>query len=699
MRRVARWAAAALITAFLTFVEASPLAPLARAQPSLLPFADAFADRGVLSGSSGSGSGSNVGATLEPNEPRHGAVPGGSSVWLTWTAPSDGLVTFSTAGSDFDTVLAAYAYDSELKNDGSGPRDPSRPFADLREVARLDDSSNTHDSLIEFGVRQGVRYAIAVDGFRGASGAIVFSWNLLEAADIVPTLITVERDRSLQAGDTLTLSVELVVEQGGDDDVDLKWYRDDEELENEESPTLVIQRFSEANVGTYRVRVRSGRIRFFSAPIEIQLNSEGQIVVLARDKPAHALESALIGAPDAPGLFNSTSPRATPIPHSRGPLSVRTSAFGVTRGFNGSQIFSTAYAGRDAGEPLHCNIPGGASYWFAYVPPAEGTLTFDTDNSTFDTVLAVYTFEPPFSGYSDLISVACDDNAGPNAVTSRVEFTAEADRTYLVVVDGVNGARGFVHLQYRLTTQPNLVPPAITSPPTPLSVTEGDVARFAVVASGSEPFSFQWRFNTQPIPDALSDSLTLHPAAPDLAGLYDVVVANAAGSITSAPVRLIVLPRPVPPAITSPPTPLTVTEGDAARFAVVASGSEPFSFQWRFNTQPIPDALSDSLTLHPAAPDLAGLYDVVVANAAGSITSAPVTLRFIHRIQLNPTHAGGLLRLSFQSALGWTYHLESSEGPDDAWTRSESRNGTGDRLVIDTPVEPWVSRIFRVRAE
>ncbi|MBL9138706.1 MAG: hypothetical protein JNK85_22745, partial [Verrucomicrobiales bacterium] len=80
-----------------------------------LPFADHVADRGPISGASGNGTGSNVGASVEPSEPRHGSRPGGRSVWLSWTAPSDGLATFSTTGSSFDTVLAIYAYDRELR--------------------------------------------------------------------------------------------------------------------------------------------------------------------------------------------------------------------------------------------------------------------------------------------------------------------------------------------------------------------------------------------------------------------------------------------------------------------------------------------------------------------------------------------------------------------------------------------------------
>src|SRR5690349_2416488 len=68
----------------------SLVALLGLASPVLAqPVNDSFASPTVINGSSGSVSGSNVGATLEPNEPSLAGNPGGQSVWYVWTAPSD----------------------------------------------------------------------------------------------------------------------------------------------------------------------------------------------------------------------------------------------------------------------------------------------------------------------------------------------------------------------------------------------------------------------------------------------------------------------------------------------------------------------------------------------------------------------------------------------------------------------------------
>ena len=71
-------------------------------------FADMFADRGTLNGSSVFISGSNVGASVEAFEPLHANKIGGHSVWVSWQAPNNGLLMLTTTGSGLDTLLGVY---------------------------------------------------------------------------------------------------------------------------------------------------------------------------------------------------------------------------------------------------------------------------------------------------------------------------------------------------------------------------------------------------------------------------------------------------------------------------------------------------------------------------------------------------------------------------------------------------------------
>lgn len=77
-----------------------------------IPANDAFAAAQVISGVSGTVSGTNVAATREVNEPSHTYYQGPdtvlSTVWYSLVVPQTGAITFSTAGSNFPLVLVVY---------------------------------------------------------------------------------------------------------------------------------------------------------------------------------------------------------------------------------------------------------------------------------------------------------------------------------------------------------------------------------------------------------------------------------------------------------------------------------------------------------------------------------------------------------------------------------------------------------------
>jgi hypothetical protein len=99
------------------------------------------------------------------------------------------------------------------------------------------------------------------------------------------------------------------------------------------------------------------------------------------------------------------------------------------------------------------------------------------------------------------------------------------------------------------------------------------------------------------------------------------------GSVTSAGAILTVNPPPVAPSITTQPASVTVTMPAAATFSVVASGTAPLSYQWRRNGVDIGGATGTSYVVNPTAmSDSGATFDVVVTNAAGTVTSSVATL-------------------------------------------------------------------------
>ena len=146
-----------------------------------IPANDEFTNLTVLTGFPVALFANNTFATKEPGEPSHAGNAGGHSLWWGWTAPTNGIVTINNFGSSFQTLLAVYT--------GSA-------LANLMPVASSDKATAT---AVTFKAIAGTQYDIAVDGFNGATGNIVF--NLAFAPDVTPPKVTIT---SPAAGANLT---------------------------------------------------------------------------------------------------------------------------------------------------------------------------------------------------------------------------------------------------------------------------------------------------------------------------------------------------------------------------------------------------------------------------------------------------------------------------------------------------------------
>ena len=130
-------------------------------------------------GPSGGIAGSNLGATRQSDlnlcsvtacigiqnqhqpEPIHAGQFGDSSIWYTWTAPSDGPIDFFTTTSKFNTLLAVYSFENGY----------------FTEVASNDDAGpGVTWSKVHFDAVAHKTYSIAVDGFLGAAGDVLLDW-------------------------------------------------------------------------------------------------------------------------------------------------------------------------------------------------------------------------------------------------------------------------------------------------------------------------------------------------------------------------------------------------------------------------------------------------------------------------------------------------------------------------------------------
>jgi hypothetical protein len=220
---------------------------------------------------------------------------------------------------------------------------------------------------------------------------------------------------------------------------------------------------------------------------------------------------------------------------------------------------------------------------------------------------------------------------------------------------------------FELVTGSAVLPVGISAPPQSLSVTQGAAATFSVGVTGSAPFGYQWQKNGASIPSANAPSFTIASVQGVDAGGYSVVVSNAAGAVTSAVAVLTVIVAAMPPAITAHPQSQTVVAGSYAPFIVRALGTAPMYYQWRFNGADIAGATDDVLDF-PATLANAGLYSVVVTNAAGAVTSAVAVLTVLAN---PPTATNRVLTLDGQGDFVWIPSAPDLQNPTaitiEAW--------------------------------
>ncbi|MEI6713395.1 MAG: immunoglobulin domain-containing protein, partial [Verrucomicrobiota bacterium] len=184
------------------------------------------------------------------------------------------------------------------------------------------------------------------------------------------------------------------------------------------------------------------------------------------------------------------------------------------------------------------------------------------------------------------------------------------------------------------------VAPSITSPIVGGSINAGQSLTLSVVASGTPTLTYQWLQGRSPISGANSQSYTVTTG-----GSYSVTVANGNGSITS---NEAVVTVNQPPAVVVQPASAPMISGGSVTYTANASGTGPFTYQWRLGTTPIPGATGATFTITSSHLADVGLYTCVITGPGGSVTTEPFEspLRITTQPQAQLFALGGPLNLS-----------------------------------------------------
>jgi hypothetical protein len=241
-------------------------------------------------------------------------------------------------------------------------------------------------------------------------------------------------------------------------------------------------------------------------------------------------------------------------------------------------------------------------------------------------------------------------------------------------------------------------PPAIQSPPPSLTNNVGSSATFAVTASGNPAPSYQWQFNGTNLDGQTASSFTLNNVQPANQGVYAVIVTNAVGSNFASAALTVV--SSTQPSIVTPPANLLALPNSTASFGVIASGSAPITYQWRFNSTPIQGAVGPTFSISGVAQEDVGDYDVVVANSFGSTRSPKASLTIVTSLVppvISIINTGAAFGLSFTGIAGGSYIIDARTNTlAGSWIPISTNLGSGGVMTVSIPRTNTAS-FFRVR--
>ncbi len=471
-------------------------------QLSWSPWNDNFADAVVLTGSSGTVDGLNIGTSKEPGEPNHAGNIGGRSVWFRWTAPATGKYHFDTLGSDFDTLLAVYTGSS---------------VGGLAPVASNDDAGSIASGL-GFSATAGTVYSIAIDGFNDGSGAatgsLVLTWFGHWNDNFADALVVTGASGAV-IGSNMGATTEP-----GEPNIPL----DPPSLDSNPSGASVWYRWTAPASGTVTIDTEGSSLDTLMAVYTG--NSIGSLSMVAHNDDlnfganiftSRVTFDASTGVPyqiTVDGYYDSVSQVndqgrilfTWDQPGSPGspPANDNFAAAQALTGVSGTTSGSNRWATKEPGEPDHAGTAGGQSIWYRWTAPGGGPVTVDTLGSQFDTVLAVYTG----TAVANLTAVASNDDATGITLTSQVTFTASAGTTYYIAVDGfltLGGTirEGAVTLNWAGTTPPT--PPSLSVP----QVMPGGQVQFILTGTSGHSYTIEYSTDLTPTGWTAAGTLTL----------------------------------------------------------------------------------------------------------------------------------------------------------------------------------------------
>jgi len=605
------------------------------------PASDNFAAAAPISGLlAGSISGNNATATGETGEPTHflgSNFATTSSMWFAYRPIASGVATFSTFGSSFDTVLAAYT---------------GTALNDLAFLAQNNDAGDTPQSLLRFPVTAGTTYYVVVASFSSARGNFILNHALTVTPQPGVAIVGVGESATLGVVTDSTLAGPAVTQQ---------WRRDGTDVPGATTDTLANQNVA----GVYTVGLaRNGALDFSRATPVALLNAPtgGRFAVDPFDTTGfgpgwNATPQTSIPAENSQFVVNGQAGFVVPVAVPVGVLRQvdRAVSFPLDRAWSvvvratldASVLPAINGTGsvRDVGLSLVVSHETNAgNYYLTTLRLVNDAGTARTERfvrSSTNGVLGTPSGLSTITASSGLLRLDYNPSSGvfTSSISTGGAFTTVGSfgigswslaRTASVRV-GLRGESNLINVHpgaasfddYAEVVQPAPGPVISTQPASTTAAEGSNTSLFVSLSTFGTP-TYQWFKDGVAIPNATFQSLSVNSA-----GSYTVQVTLNGQTVTSQAAVVTLTPSaPVFPTIAGIQSAfgtsgIALPAGSSSMLqAVPSAGSSPITYQWRRNGVDIPGATSATYFLPDWQAEHEGGYSVVATNALGTATSA-----------------------------------------------------------------------------
>ncbi|HET7625968.1 MAG TPA: M36 family metallopeptidase [Verrucomicrobiae bacterium] len=356
---------------------------------------------------------SNRRATSEFGEPSHAGIASATpSLWWNYTPTANVNLLVDAGGSSARTVIAVYT---------------NNTLSTLRPVVSAVGSAQRPGPFVDFNAKVGITYHIAVAGHDPANVGVI-NLNIAPEgdADTNAPVVTIfsPLDGVIVTSNQVMVSG-LAVDPGSDPS-------------GVDSIAISVSSALSANLLSH-----SSGSALIKGPVAT--NWSNLVALAPGQNTIQIFATDVVGNRSAAAVVHVTYRQNDP------PNNFFVNSIVLTNNSGVSSV-NTINATKEPGEPNHGGSVGGKSAWWTFTAPSDGLLMLNTSNSTFDTVLGLYTG----NSVSQLTTIAENDDAydGAPGGFSEIDQAVRSNQNYRIAVDGYDGLSGMVFLNYSFIAGP-----------------------------------------------------------------------------------------------------------------------------------------------------------------------------------------------------------------------------------------------------